>query len=1278
MKGYVITNGVATLLTLHEAERLIAISGTYGANGTEYRTEIESFSRIVSYGTRGTGPAWFKVWTKAGLIIEFGNTTDSAFDAWGRAEAMSWSVNKISDTVGNYITFTYFEDAANGVLRLDSIDYTGNAGAAVLPYASVRFSYSSRLDPVRGYVYGSPVSSLYRLDSISAYYGPTVVRTYALGYTLRANTNRSLLTSITETGSDGSSYAPLTFEYSNPPAGWDYLNQAQWAPPVPIAGYTNGVWPSQGTGFIDLNGDGLPDFVQYHTGNGFSNCHAWLNTPGGWVAADYLAPPFPLATDGVSDTGTRWADINGDGLLDAISASGQVYLTSGIGFARSTRWDLPSKPAGTDFVDLNGDGLVDAVLSDGTTFLNAGPGADQQSGAGWISAPQYAPPFDRTKGARFVDINGDGLPDQVQRWYGNGTTMQGVALNNGGGWTVLTPGSDDFNRYLPPALLNVGIAGNNNAPIGTELVDLNGDGLVDLIQRNDGQGNQANVAFLNTGHGWVAAPSYLSPFELTDINTPRGSAFIDIDNDGLVDVVNAWYTDRGVRLGTGTGWSGSVSTDLNLIRQLSQGNLPSTGADLVDLNGDGAVDEIWHWVEGDGSVVKNAVVNRRVNPDRLTRVINGFGVAAQLTYKPLTDPSAYSKPFDLTGIAAGEQSKVQNVIGPMYVVSAVSNDDGVGGQYTLNYAYSGLRVHRDHGSLGFAWMSVVDSRTLVASTTVFDQDYPFIGMPIDAYSKTNNGVGQTLSETVASYADKILNNGKTHFVYVASSATSSRELNGDLVSQSTTTSGVNDFDAYGNCLQLVVDTGDGYTKTTVSTYDNFVDNWFLGRLRRSTVTAVAPGDSQTRVSSFDYYVATGLLLSETIEPDRNADPANYTLTTSYVYDCFGNKTLATVLGGGLSSRTTTTSYNPADIGASGPNGRFPQKTTNAALHTETYAYDQNRGVATSLTGPNGLTTSWGYDGFGRKISETRADNTHSYTTYRGAGTGSHPGSKYLVETDSDGAPPAVAFYDSFGRSIASYGINGGGLDGSARIVGAWTAYDGYGRAYATSLPYFYGTAAAGWANVISYDLLNRPLQISTPNDDAAGGVAYGSVSYLGLATETTNPKGQIERVEKNRQGQVVRRINNKGAGPGSVEYGKVEYGYDAFGNLTTTTVYKENGATATTTVHYDVRGRKSDMIDPDMGTWTYHYDAAGELTSQIDAKIQTTWLGYDTLGRMTSRIEPGSPAPTPAITTTWTYDKDRNNNPTWKGLLDHVDGSSDRSKSYAEQYTYDSLGCRVR
>jgi hypothetical protein len=38
----------------------MVIGGAYGADGAEYRTERESFTKVISYGTAGNGPAWFK------------------------------------------------------------------------------------------------------------------------------------------------------------------------------------------------------------------------------------------------------------------------------------------------------------------------------------------------------------------------------------------------------------------------------------------------------------------------------------------------------------------------------------------------------------------------------------------------------------------------------------------------------------------------------------------------------------------------------------------------------------------------------------------------------------------------------------------------------------------------------------------------------------------------------------------------------------------------------------------------------------------------------------------------------------------------------------------------------------------------------------------------------------------------------------------------------------------------------------------------------------------
>ena len=44
-----------------DGQRLMVISGTYGADGSEYRTEQNSFKKVMGYGQQGSDPEKFKV-----------------------------------------------------------------------------------------------------------------------------------------------------------------------------------------------------------------------------------------------------------------------------------------------------------------------------------------------------------------------------------------------------------------------------------------------------------------------------------------------------------------------------------------------------------------------------------------------------------------------------------------------------------------------------------------------------------------------------------------------------------------------------------------------------------------------------------------------------------------------------------------------------------------------------------------------------------------------------------------------------------------------------------------------------------------------------------------------------------------------------------------------------------------------------------------------------------------------------------------------------------------
>ncbi|EJL82068.1 RHS repeat protein, partial [Herbaspirillum sp. CF444] len=130
----------------------------------------------------------------------------------------------------------------------------------------------------------------------------------------------------------------------------------------------------------------------------------------------------------------------------------------------------------------------------------------------------------------------------------------------------------------------------------------------------------------------------------------------------------------------------------------------------------------------------------------------------------------------------------------------------------------------------------------------------------------------------------------------------------------------------------------------------------------------------TRTSAFEYDAATGLLTKEIIEPDN----PQLRLETAYTYDAYGNKVAAATSSpatgaAAVTPRSSATTYDAL--------GQFPVSSSNALGQSETRTYDPRFGGMTSLTGPNGLTTQWQYDGFGRKIKEIRADGTQTKWDY---------------------------------------------------------------------------------------------------------------------------------------------------------------------------------------------------------------------------------------------------------------------------------------------------------
>lgn len=1250
-----------------DGQRLIAINGAYGADGTEYRTEIDGFSRIVSYGSAGAGPRHFKVWTKAGQIFEYGITDDSRVVTRGAptvvaGTVVSWANNRIEDAVGNTIDFGYLTDATQGGHYIETVSYAGNR---------VQFVYEARPDVRDSHYRGLYQHLARRLSAVVVHAGSERVSSYQLGYDQSQVGGVSRLISIAQSDAQGNTLPPTHFYWSAerksfaPLKRWDLelADNRQYSPV-----WANGSYSL----FLDINADGLPDRVNHH--------NYATATPGLWVALNNGHGFDPLHRwdyESVSNNdympiwnsvgeNSAFYDMDGDGLPDRVThydyATSKyglwVALNNGSGFDPATSWFSSAttneqyKPTWSSsnevysqFLDINADGLLDRVNHRNYQAAKDGIWVSLNQG-GWLSpleqlshvatrAEQYRPTWGTANAlADFVDMNGDALPDRVyDRNEVTGDFGLWVALNNGAGFDALKRWSyaaTKNEQYMP----TWGAQGDYSA-----FVDVNGDGLPDRVNHHNSLTGEFGL--------WVAlnlqgsfGPLQRWSFETADTGQNRPtwsasgsvySAFVDINADGLPDRVHhkdlaTQQPGLWVALNTGSGfgtlerWSHQATHEHQYLPDWSGGAY----AKFEDVNGDGLPDRVYHHNYATGEYGIWVALNES-HPSEMTVVEDGLGHRLDITYGALTDPAVYEP-----GEAVAEP--LVRLRSAMRVVTATEDSSRTDGN-SVSYRYGGGLIDREgRGFLGFAWEEVADNLTGLRTRTDYSQQFPTAGMPVrtrsfapdgtmlsDAHS--DYGVLETLRATEVR-DDETSFVYTTRFPYLSTQTEATWERDGSPVATTVTTQ--SNLDEYGNIQHIDVSTradgGPAFAKLTISHYENNVSGgrWHLGRLLDSSVTHMAPGQpNKIRHSAFHYDPITGLLDTEIIEPGV----LDQEQTTTYEYDSFGNKDTVHVSAPGMLTRTTHTPYMP--------DGRFPRSTTNAMGHGEDYFYDYRTGKLLEQTGPNGLRTSWEYDSWGRQIAEHRADGTSTliWRDWIGADDTNAPaGAMYRVSEQgplilatsgqivSAAAPPASAYYDRFGRVIRKVSI---GFDNKA--VYQDTEYDGLNREARSSLPYFAGETSYWVVN--EYDDIGR---LVGKRFDTGKGLVTTRFEFAGLSSTEIDSLGHRKVTHKNALGKIVEVIEEEGA--------RVSYTYDAIGNLLRTEQIDDVvPAVVTTVLEYDISGRKTTMNDPDMGQWHYGYNGFGELIEQIDAKGQTTTMEYDALGRMVLRVEPDG-------VTVWDYD----------------------------------------
>jgi hypothetical protein len=219
---------------------------------------------------------------------------------------------------------------------------------------------------------------------------------------------------------------------------------------------------STGASWGDYDNDGFPDlFISARTGSG--GTHLLYRNLGDGTFEDVTAAAH--LTDSLSTAAGLWGDVNGDGFLDLFTAqiwTDRLYLNLGDGTFedRTAAWGIEETRTdyAASFLDMDGDRDLDLVIVGAgvsTVYENiGGERFEDVTGSSGIGNTLW-------DGISIGDYDSDGDADLL--FSGNRLTL----YENGSGTGVFT----DVTEVL----------GLSGAPEDASWVDLNADGLLDIV-----------------------------------------------------------------------------------------------------------------------------------------------------------------------------------------------------------------------------------------------------------------------------------------------------------------------------------------------------------------------------------------------------------------------------------------------------------------------------------------------------------------------------------------------------------------------------------------------------------------------------------------------------------------------------------------------------------------------------------------------------------------------------------------------------------------------------
>ncbi|PIQ83299.1 MAG: hypothetical protein COV75_08255, partial [Candidatus Omnitrophica bacterium CG11_big_fil_rev_8_21_14_0_20_63_9] len=750
-----------------------------------YRAKDEGlFLRFEDKGVAG-----WEVRDKSGTRYLFGPTSSSQIIDAGRA--FRWALDKVIDTNGNSLSITYTKNANQ--LYPAQIRYTAHEPTSLAPANQVDFTLEDRPDPDVSYRSGFEVRTTKRLKTIEAKAtvsgALSLARRYAMSYTQSARTGRSLLRSVTQAGTDGTTSLPATtFTYQDT-SGASYpniLNNIQslpsqsawnvrkasldtghetWGCAHPYQGLPWGSPSTSGGGFdlgcvsgsVSGNGDVTMSGCNDHFGHVWtyvyvsqaktvSLSHSSSNDAVGCLYREDAGGVSQITNPGSIALQAGWSILHitayhqhqgwgpttlGGGLKNQVEVMNPSQITLGV-----------PQLAG----DVNGDAKTDIIKfnpSNGSWTVSCGTSCTLSPGGPWIASG-----FGTSSSTPLLgDWNADGRTD--------------IAIYNGGSWQFATSTGTSF---------QTGTVSSLSLGSGTPLTgDFNGDGITDIGTYNNGTWSFA----VGSGSSFNTSVGALN-LSWGGSNTEPLTG--DFNGDGLTDIglVDKSTGSIDIRLSSGTMWAAATnwigsfgganphsSADFNgdgltdaIYHNRSAGQVvyaPSTGSgfgtpltlpltfsltssddtiQIGDFNGDGLSDPaVFNILSGSSQLALSSLTNpdgsNGTAVDALRTIQNGVGGRTTLAYQPST----------LCG--CDEESILPFVL---HVVQNAKQEDGLGNSYTTTYLFhGGLYDAPTREFRGFEEVKVFDANGNKSVTHFHQDDYkkgrPFRTETLDQYDR---------------------------------------------------------------------------------------------------------------------------------------------------------------------------------------------------------------------------------------------------------------------------------------------------------------------------------------------------------------------------------------------------------------------------------------------------------------------------------------------------------------------------------------------------------------